>query len=100
MKLIALGAPHDTMEIIFQNENLVAWHNGQVVCTVPDLISLISLEDGEPVGTELVRYGLRVAVLGMPAPKELKTPAALKVVGPPAFGYPDVAFQPLHGDLL
>ena len=100
LKLIAFNDPNNVMEIVFQNENLVAWHNGEVVCTVPDLISLISLEDGEPIGTELVRYGLRVAVLGLPAPKELKTPAALQVVGPSAFGYTDIKFQPMSGNLL
>ena len=72
---------------------------GDVLCTVPDLITLVSLDDGEPIGTEALRYGLRVAVLAMPAPKELKTPEALAVVGPGAFGY-DVEFQPMAGDLL
>jgi DUF917 family protein len=47
----------------------------------------------------MLRYGLRVAVIAMPAPKELKTPQALAVVGPAAFGY-DVEFQPMDGDLL
>jgi uncharacterized protein len=100
MQLVAFNNPHDTMEIVFQNENLVAWHNGAIVCTVPDLISLITLEDGEPIGTEVIRYGLRVAVLGMPAPRELKTAAALAVVGPAAFGYPQINFSPLPGALL
>ena len=78
----------------------MAWHNGEVVCTVPDLICILNLEDGEPIGTEMLRYGLRVAVIGLPAPKELKTDMALAVVGPGAFGYPDVEYQPLPGDLL
>ncbi|MEZ4862257.1 MAG: DUF917 domain-containing protein [Caldilineaceae bacterium] len=103
LKLTAFGNPNETMEIVFQNENLVAWRGpaekGEVVCTVPDLICILNLEDGEPIGTEMLRYGLRVAVLGLPAPKELKTPAALAVVGPAAFGY-NVPFQPLPGDLL
>ena len=99
LQLTAFGDPNDTMEIVFQNENLVAWHNGEIVCTVPDLICILNLEDGEPIGTEMLRYGLRVAVLGMPAPKELKTPAALAVVGPAAFGYA-VPFQPMPGNLL
>jgi uncharacterized protein len=100
LKLVGFGDANDVMDIVFQNENLVAWHNGEIVCTVPDLISILSLEDGEPIGTELLRYGLRVAVLGMPAPKELKTPQALKVIGPEAFGYPDVRFTPMPGNLL
>ena len=100
LKLVAFADPDDRMEIVFQNENLVAWHNDQVVATVPDLICIVNLEDGEPIGTESLRYGLRVTVLGMPAPRELKTPRALEVVGPAAFGYPDVTFQPMPGDLL
>lgn len=100
LKLSAFGNANDTMEIVFQNENLIAWHNGEVVCTVPDLICIVSLEDGEPIGTEMVRYGLRVTVIGMPAPKELKTTEALKVVGPESFGYPTVQFCAMPGDLL
>ncbi len=99
MKLISFGDPTDQMEIVFQNENLVAWHNGEIVCTVPDLTSIMSLDDGEPIGTEMLRYGLRVAVIGMPAPREMKTPHALEIVGPAAFGY-DVTFTPMPGDLL
>jgi DUF917 family protein len=100
LTLAPFGNAGEVMEIVFQNENLIAWHNGQVVCTVPDLICILNLEDGEPVGTELLRYGLRVAVLGLPAPAELKTPEALAVVGPAAFGYPAVTFKPLPGNLL
>jgi DUF917 family protein len=39
---------------------------------------------------------MRVAVLGVPAPERLKTPQALKVIDPPAFGY-DLPFHPLEG---
>ena len=47
--------------------------------------------------TEEVRYGLRVAVVAMPAPPLLTTPTALKVVGPQAFGYPanQVQYRPI-----
>ena len=62
----------DELVIDFQNENLVAQRAGQTLCSVPDLISLLTLEEGEPVGTEALRYGLRVAVLAMPAARELK----------------------------
>ncbi len=87
------------LRIDFQNENLIARNNEEVLCAVPDLITLVSLDDGEAIGTESLRYGLRVAVLAMPAPRELKTPEALAVVGPRAFGY-DLEFQPMAGDLL
>ncbi len=100
LKMVAFGDPNDTLEIVFQNENLVAWRRGEMVCSVPDLICILNLEDGEPIGTERLRYGLRLAVLGMPAPKELKTAQALKVVGPEAFGYEDVKFEAMPGNLL
>ncbi len=100
MRLQAFDMPDDEMEIVFQNENLVAWRGGEVQCCVPDLITIVTLENGTPLGTEMLRYGLRVAVIGMPAVRELKTPAALEVVGPAAFGYEDVSFTPLPGDLL
>lgn len=87
------------LTIDFQNENLIARQGDTVLCTVPDLICIIGLDDGEPVGTESLRYGLRVAVLALPAPIELKTSAALDVVGPKAFGY-DILFNPLAGNLL
>lgn len=83
------------MEISFQNENLVAWRDGEVVATVPDLICIVNLEDGEPITTEILRYGYRVAVIGIPCSPMLRTPEALEVVGPPAFGY-DLPFEPME----
>lgn len=97
LRIAPFGGATESMVIDFQNENLIAVQGEQVVCTVPDLICIVSLEDGEPIGTELLRYGLRVAVIGLPAAPELKTEAALKVVGPAAFGYAGVEFQPLGG---
>jgi len=63
------------------------------------LICIVTEEEGQPVATELLRYGTRVAVLGVPAAPQLKTPEALKVVGPQAFGY-DVAFTALPGQCI
>ncbi len=85
------------LRIDFQNENLIAYRDSEVVAVVPDLICLVDLETAEPVTTEVVRYGLRVAVLGIPAPASLRTPQALAVVGPAAFGYTDVTYRPLPG---
>jgi DUF917 family protein len=84
-----------SMEIRFQNENLVAWLDGTLCISVPDLICLIDHDRGEPVPTEELRYGLRVHVLGLPAPAKLRTPAALAVVGPRYFGY-DVDYEAIQ----
>lgn len=48
--------------------------------------------DGLPIATEEMRYGLWVAVVGLPAHPLLTTPAALAVVGPAAFGYEAVQY--------
>lgn len=77
----------ERMAIDFQNENLIARRDGRIVCTVPDLICAVATETGEPVTTEVMRYGLRVTILGFPAPDLWTTPAGLAVVGPRAFGY-------------
>lgn len=88
------------LHIAFQNENLVAWRGDQhtrqtVVACVPDLISLLETETGEPITTEQLRYGFRVTVLGIPCTDKFRNPHALKVVGPAAFGYPDVTYHPM-----
>lgn len=90
-----LDARH-TMQIAFQNENLIAWMNGEAIVTVPDLICIVNREDGEPVTTEMLRYGYRVFVVGVPCSPMLRTPRALDVVGPAAFGY-DLPFTPIEG---
>jgi len=57
------------MKIAFQNENLVAILDGEVVASVPDLISILDLETAEPITTERLRYGYRVVVVGIPCDK-------------------------------
>ncbi len=84
-----------SMAIDFQNENLIAWRNGQPVVTVPDLICVLDMESGEPITTELLRYGYRVTVLGIPCDPKMATPQALACVGPGCFGY-DVVYRPLQ----
>jgi DUF917 family protein len=83
-----------TLQIEFQNENLIARVNGHVVATVPDLICMVDTETGRPISTEETRYGLRVSVLGLPCTPLFHTPEALNVIGPRAFGY-DRDYQPL-----
>ncbi|MCY3799595.1 MAG: DUF917 domain-containing protein [Chloroflexi bacterium] len=95
----ARGSKDDRLEIEFQNELLIVRINGEVVVTTPDLICIVTEEEGEPVTTELLRYGTRVAVIAAPAPAQLKSEVALEVVGPRAFGY-DVEFCPLPGGVI
>jgi DUF917 family protein len=82
--------------IAIQNENLVLWIDGEPAIMVPDLIMNLALDNGEPITTEMLRYGQRVAVIGMPSHDLMKTPKALKYVGPRAFGYPELTYLPLR----
>lgn len=96
MTIDGLGRYHgQRMDIEFQNENLIARQGGEIVCTVPDLICLVDSVQGEPITTELLRYGFRVTVLGFPAPALWTTPEGLAVVGPRAFGY-DTEYTPIE----
>jgi uncharacterized protein len=74
-------------EVEFKNEYLILRIDGQVVLTVPDLITLVETESGAPVSTEILRPGLRVTVLGLPCSPLLSSERALRSVGPAAFGY-------------
>jgi len=80
--------------IAIQNENLVLFVDGRPVVMVPDLIMNLELETGEPITTETLRFGQRLATIALPAHELMKTPEALKVVGPKAFGYADLDFAP------
>ncbi|HEV2128035.1 MAG TPA: DUF917 domain-containing protein [Thermomicrobiales bacterium] len=87
-----------TLRVDFQNENLIARDDaGAVLAVVPDLICLIDSDTGAPLTTEVLRYGLRATVIGIPAPEELRTEVGLRFVGPAAFGYEDVTYTPLRG---
>lgn len=82
-----------SVRIDFQNENLAIWDDGRATVTVPDLISVVATDTGEPITTEMIRFGTRVDVLVLPCPDLLKTEIALAVVGPRAFGL-DVDYTP------
>ncbi|MFH5801903.1 DUF917 domain-containing protein [Haladaptatus sp. CMAA 1911] len=82
------------LTIEFQNENLGARIDGEWIVTVPDLITVLDRETGNPVRTEALRYGQRVEVLGISTPEIMRTDAALNVWGPETFGL-DTEFVPL-----
>lgn len=85
----------DSLELLFQNEFLLARRGDAVLCSTPDLIVTVDLETGEPVTAEQMRYGLRVAVLGLPCVSAWRTAAAQALVGPRCFGY-DFDYQPVE----
>lgn len=81
------------MVIPFQNEYLYAAYSDaagseasrEVVCTVPDLVSILG-QDGEAIGSQDLRYGLRVNVIALPAHPLWRGGKAMAVGGPEGFG--------------
>jgi len=83
------------MEIVFQNENLLATLDGRVCAMVPDLITVMDRETAETITTERLKYGQRVKVVAAAAPAMLREEGALNFVGPAAFGL-DMEFAPVE----
>jgi hypothetical protein len=62
---------------------------------VPDLIAVLDSSTAEPITTEALKYGQRVTVIGISAAPIMRTPQALAVFGPQAFGLPE-PFVPIE----
>jgi DUF917 family protein len=92
-RLGALDGSGRSMEVMFQNEHIVAREDGRVRVIVPDLICMVDAETAEPIPVESLKYGQRIKVLGVSAPPLLRTPEALAVIGPHAFGVTDPYVQ-------
>lgn len=75
------------LRLELQNEALVALRDGEVVATVPDIISVLDSQTAVAIGTERLRYGQAVNVVALPSDPAWKTERGLEVAGPRAFGY-------------
>ena len=79
----------------FQNENLTATVDGEILATTPDLICLVDTETFTPVPTDALKYGKRVLVVGLECFPLWRTPEGLALVGPRYFGV-DTDYIPLE----
>jgi hypothetical protein len=87
--LEALDGSGRRMEVTFQNEHLAVRENGELRAIVPDLICMVDSESVEPITVDALKYGQRIKLLAVRAPPMLRTPEALAIVGPQAFGFED-----------
>jgi DUF917 family protein len=76
-----------TFKLDFQNEFLMAERDGEIICTTPDLITLLEAESGNPVTADALRYGLRLVALAFPCNPQWQTQEGIALVGPRYFGY-------------
>lgn len=83
------------MTIPFQNEYLYAAFVDQrdpsgaedIVCAVPDLISLLDVANGTAISSSELKYGLRVHVIALAADRHWKTAEGYKRGGLGYFGF-------------
>jgi DUF917 family protein len=95
---VTIQGSHDfggqTLNMKFQNENLIARTADKVLATVPDLISVLDQDTAYPITTEGLKYGLRVTVIGIRCHAKWRTKAGIALAGPHHFGY-DIPYHPL-----
>ena len=84
--IAALDDSDREMLITFQNEFSRASIGEQTLAIVPDLITVLDRETGEPITTESLGYGQRVKVVAIAATSNMRSPEALNLIGPRAFG--------------
>ncbi|MEV6606093.1 DUF917 domain-containing protein [Kutzneria sp. NPDC051319] len=83
-----------TLRLDVGHEYLAVIEDGQVLATVPDIITVFDTYTGETLSAGELRYGQRVVVLALPCPDVWRTPAGLDLVGPAAFGL-DLPYRPV-----
>ena len=99
---VSIETKDRVVTVDFQNENLVVrTADGEVLATVPDLITLVEQDSAEPLATEILQYGYRVSILLLPAPELLTKAEVLEHLGHEAFGYQfaDYQYKPHHASI-
>ncbi len=87
--------PDRVLQLDIKNEYLLARIEDTVLASVPDLIVTLDAETSTPINCERLRFGQRVSVFAVGCPAFYRTPSALKVTAPRAFGF-DLDYVPLE----
>lgn len=82
-------------KIWFKNENIISWRDRKIDVTVPDLICMICDDKKKPLTNPNYEIGMKVSIIGLPAPKEWRTEEGLKLFGPRHFGY-NIEYVPIE----
>ncbi|MBO8173833.1 MAG: DUF917 domain-containing protein [Thermococcus sp.] len=84
----------ESYKIWFKNENIISWRNNQIDVTVPDLITVLTM-DGEPVINSELKAGKEYVIFGFKAPDVWRSPKGLKILGPRHFGF-NIKYIPIE----
>lgn len=83
------------IKVDIKNEYLTVWAADTLLASIPDLITLLDSETGQPINSERLGFGQRVTIVGIGCPPHFRTKKALDVVGPKCFGF-DFNFTPIE----
>lgn len=85
---------NEEYKIWLKNENIMAYRNGDIDVTAPDLICMID-ENGEPLTSPNFSIGTKMTVIVLPSPEIWKTKEGLACFGPRHFGF-DIDYIPFN----
>jgi len=83
------------LKIWFKNENHVSSMNGKPYVTSPDMLIVVDRKTGEPYANSAIAEGQHVAVIGLPAIGQFRSPKGINILGPRHFGY-DIEYTPIE----
>lgn len=85
-------------KVYVKNENIVGWIDGKLDAMAPDYIYNLDPESGEStlgVGYGGYVVGERVAMVGVPAPRQWRSDRGVELMGPKHFGF-DFDYVPIE----
>ena len=82
-------------KIWFKNENHVSWLDGRTYVTSPDMLNVVNRETGEPYANSQIEEGQQVAVIGLRAVEQFRSPRGIDILGPRHFGF-DIDYTPIE----
>jgi len=83
-------------KIWFKNENHISWLNGKPYVTSPDMVIVVNRETGEPFMNADIAEGQHVAVIGLHAVEQFRSPKGLDILGPGHFGFEEIDYTPIE----
>lgn len=84
----------EPIELLYQNEFLIAFQGNRPLASTPDILMLMEQESGTPVTSSSVEFGVRVDLIALPSPEIWTTEKGLQLTGPRYFGY-SIDYQPI-----
>jgi uncharacterized protein len=83
-----------TFKIWFKNENHVTWLDHKPYVCSPDIVTVVALEDCEPMTNTYLQIGQKVAIIGKPH-KKYRIKGDIHLLSPKHFGF-DIEWKPME----